>query len=85
MMSIPSSARWSRCSIAPSKVPAMPGPEAKSDRLDCRKLATFAQKGLLRAVPKVEQVWGWLLSEFRIDNCAIDGAVVAPKLRPCLT
>ncbi len=36
--------------IAPSKVPAMPGPQAKSDRLDCRKLATFSQKGLLRAV-----------------------------------
>ena len=28
----------------------MPGPEAKSDRLDCRKLAVFAQKGLLRPV-----------------------------------
>ena len=27
-----------------------PGPEAKSDRLDCRKLAVFAQKGLLRPV-----------------------------------
>lgn len=36
--------------IAPSKIPAMPGPEAKSDRLDCRKLAIFAQKGLLRPV-----------------------------------
>lgn len=36
--------------IAPSKVPTMPGPEAKSDRLDCRKLAVFAQKGLLRPV-----------------------------------
>jgi transposase len=36
--------------IAPSKIPTMPGPEAKSDRLDCRKLATFAQKGLLRPV-----------------------------------
>ncbi len=32
--------------IAPSKIPTMPGPEAKSDRLDCRKLAVFAQKGL---------------------------------------
>ena len=36
--------------IAPSKIPTMPGPEAKSDRLDCRKLAVFAQKGLLRSV-----------------------------------
>src|SRR3954467_517465 len=36
--------------IAPSKIPTMPGPEAKSDRLDCRKLAVFAQKGLLRPV-----------------------------------
>jgi transposase len=36
--------------IAPSKVPTMPGPEAKSDRLDCHKLAVFAQKGLLRPV-----------------------------------
>src|SRR4051794_23924869 len=36
--------------IAPSKIPTMPGPEAKSDRLDCRKLAIFAQKGLLRSV-----------------------------------
>jgi transposase len=36
--------------IAPSKIPTMPGPEAKCDRLDCRKLAVFAQKGLLRPV-----------------------------------
>ncbi len=36
--------------IAPSKIPTMPGPEAKSDRLDCHKLAAFAQKGLLRPV-----------------------------------
>jgi transposase len=36
--------------IAPSKIPTMPGPEAKSDRLDCRKLAVFAQKALLRPV-----------------------------------
>ena len=36
--------------IAPSKVPTMPGPEAKSDRLDGRELAAFAQKGLLRSV-----------------------------------
>lgn len=36
--------------IAPSKVPALPGAEPKSDRLDGRKLALFAQKGLLRPV-----------------------------------
>src|SRR3954453_8814086 len=36
--------------IAPSKIPTMPGPEARSDRLDCRELAVFAQKGLLRPV-----------------------------------
>ena len=36
--------------IDPSKIPSMPGPETKSDRLDCRKLATFAQKGLLQPV-----------------------------------
>src|SRR4051812_29618015 len=28
--------------IAPSKIPTMPGPETKSDRLDCRELAAFA-------------------------------------------
>lgn len=36
--------------VAPSKIPTMPGPEAKCDRLDCRKLAVFAQKGMLRAL-----------------------------------
>ena len=36
--------------IAPSKTPTLPGPETRSDRLDCRKLATFAQKGLLTPV-----------------------------------
>src|SRR5512135_80248 len=41
--------------VAPSKIPTMPGPEAKSDRLDCRKLATFAQKGLLRPVRVPEE------------------------------
>jgi transposase len=44
------SAGYSAEVIAPSKVPTMPGPEAKSDRLGCRKLAVFAQKGLLRPV-----------------------------------
>ena len=36
--------------IAPSKLLVTVGPEAKSDRLDCRRLAVLAQKGLLRAV-----------------------------------
>lgn len=36
--------------IAPSKIPTLPGPETKCDRLDRRKLATFAQKGLLQPV-----------------------------------
>lgn len=36
--------------IAPSKIPTLPGPQAKSDRLDCRKRAIFAQKGRLRPV-----------------------------------
>ncbi len=49
-------ARWLRRAdlaadvIAPSKVPSMPGAEPKSDRLDCRRLALYAQKGLLTAV-----------------------------------
>lgn len=36
--------------IAPSKIPTMPGPEARSDRLDRREPAVFARKGLLRPV-----------------------------------
>jgi transposase len=36
--------------IAPSKVPAAPGPDTKTDRLDCRKLALFSAKGLLSPV-----------------------------------
>ncbi|MBY0514628.1 MAG: transposase, partial [Gemmataceae bacterium] len=36
--------------IAPSKVPALPGPDTKTDRLDCRKLALYSAKGLLSAV-----------------------------------
>jgi len=36
--------------IAPSKTPTLPGPEDKCDRLDCRKLAAFAQKGLLSPI-----------------------------------
>jgi transposase len=36
--------------IAPSTLLAPVGAEAKTDRLDCRKLAAFARKGLLRPV-----------------------------------
>jgi transposase len=36
--------------IAPSRTLATPGPEPKTDRLDCRRLAVFAQKGLLQPV-----------------------------------
>src|SRR4051812_4347447 len=36
--------------IAPAKTPVTPGAEPKTDRLDCRRLATFAQKGLLTPV-----------------------------------
>lgn len=36
--------------IAPSKIPTLPGAEPKSDRLDGRKLAMFALKGLLQPV-----------------------------------
>src|SRR5512144_782221 len=36
--------------IAPSKLLAPVGPEAKSDRLDCRRLAQLSAKGLLRPV-----------------------------------
>jgi transposase len=36
--------------IAPSKLLAPVGPEAKSDRLDCRRLAQFSAKGLLHPV-----------------------------------
>jgi len=34
--------------IAPGKVPQEPNPGNKSDRLDCRKLAEYAEKGLLK-------------------------------------
>jgi transposase len=43
--------------IAPSRTPKASGQEAKSDRLDSRKLAMWSAKGLLRAVrvPTVEE------------------------------
>jgi len=36
--------------IAPSLTPSTPGQQAKSDRLDCRRLAEFAAKGLVRPI-----------------------------------
>jgi transposase len=36
--------------IAPAKTPVTPGAEPKTDRLDCRKLAVFAQKCLLTPI-----------------------------------
>jgi transposase len=43
--------------IAPSKTPRAPGQENKTDRLDCRELAFYHEKGMLRqvAVPTEEQ------------------------------
>lgn len=43
--------------IAPSRTPKSAGQEAKSDRLDSRKLAMWSAKGLLRAVrvPSLEE------------------------------
>ena len=34
--------------IAPGKVPQEPNPDSKSDRLDCRKLAEYAEQGALK-------------------------------------
>jgi transposase len=36
--------------IAPGKVPQEPNPDSKSDRLDCRKLAEYAEKGSLKPI-----------------------------------
>lgn len=36
--------------VAPGKIPQVPGREAKCDRLDCRKLALYASKDMLRTV-----------------------------------
>jgi transposase len=43
--------------IAPGKTPQPANPDAKTDRLDCRKLAEFAEKGLLTpiAIPTEEE------------------------------
>lgn len=36
--------------VAPSKTPRQSAPDSKTDRLDCRKLAEYAAKGLLKSV-----------------------------------
>jgi transposase len=36
--------------IAPSEVPETRSSKAKTDRLDCKKLATYSAKGLLKSV-----------------------------------
>jgi len=43
--------------IAPSKTPRQSAPTSKTDRLDCRKLAEYAAKGLLKPItpPSVRQ------------------------------
>src|SRR4030042_3702042 len=43
--------------VAPSKTPRQSAPDSKTDRLDCRKLAEYAAKGLLRPItaPSVQQ------------------------------
>jgi len=43
--------------IAPSKTPRTPGEENKTDRLDCRQLAFYDEKGMLKtvAIPTAEE------------------------------
>lgn len=43
--------------VAPSKTPRQSAPDSKTDRLDCRKLAEYAAKGLLKPItaPSVQQ------------------------------
>ena len=43
--------------IAPSEVPEKRSKKAKTDRLDCRKLATYSAKGLLKgiSIPTAQQ------------------------------
>jgi len=43
--------------VAPSKTPRQSAPDSKTDRLDCRKLAQYAAKGLLKniAIPTKKQ------------------------------
>ncbi len=40
---------------APSRIPSAPGRQNKTDRLDCRKLAVLAAKGMLQAVHVPEE------------------------------
>jgi transposase len=53
--------------IAPSEIPEIRNNKAKSDRLDCRKLATYSAKGLLKSIgiPTVQQESGRQLSRHR--------------------
>jgi transposase len=53
--------------IAPSEVPEKRNSKAKSDRLDCKKLATYSAKGLLKSVgiPTAKQESDRQLSRFR--------------------
>ena len=55
--------------IAPSHTPKISGQEAKSDRLDSRKLAMYSAKGLLRSiqVPTVGQEEDREISRARFD------------------
>lgn len=45
------------CVVAPSKTPRQSAPDSKTDRLDAKKLAEFAAKGLLKpiAIPTKQQ------------------------------
>jgi transposase len=54
---------------APSRIPRQPAPGAKTDRLDCVKLAEYAAKGLLKpiAIPSPEQEAERCLSRHRSD------------------
>ncbi|AQQ70990.1 Transposase [Limihaloglobus sulfuriphilus] len=53
--------------IAPSEVPESRSSKAKSDRLDCRKLATYSAKGLLKpvSIPTPQQEASRQLSRHR--------------------
>ncbi len=53
--------------IAPSETPEIRNVKAKSDRLDCRKLATFSAKGLLKSIgiPTAQQESDRQLSRHR--------------------
>jgi len=42
--------------VAPGKIPRPANPTSKSDRLDCRQLAEFAEKGLLKVVTPPSEI-----------------------------